>query len=253
MQLNVFMAKSGYCSRRKADELIKKGRVTVNGTKTLQPWAAINKNNTVAVDKTSLSPKKGVYIVFNKPRGVTTTLQDRFASKKIVDFIPKRFGRVYPIGRLDKSSRGLIILTNDGHLCYNLTHPKFEVEKEYLVVVEGRFNDTITGKLKAGVREGGDTLRVRSAEFEKSDADRFKIRVIACEGKKRHLRRLFEGLGLTVLDLCRTRIGNLRLGDLKEGRFKVIEKDIIYSLTLKDLKGDKKRALSHGALTERQD
>jgi len=227
VNLNVFIAKSGYCSRRDATILIKDGKVSVNGKVSLEPWTPIGEKDSVKVRGKLLSPEKNVCLAFNKPKGVTSTVEDRFASKKVVDYIPRRFGRVYPVGRLDKESRGLMILTNDGELCYRLTHPKFEVDKEYIVTVKGRVEEGVLGKLRCGIREGDDLLRVKSAYIEKSSAERSAVKVIVHEGKKRHIRRLFERLDFEILDLVRVRIGSLRLGDLREGEFRVIDKKSI--------------------------
>ena len=227
MNLNVFIAKSGYCSRRDATALIKEGKVSINGKVSLEPWTPIGEKDSVKVRGKLLSPEKNVYLVFNKPKGVTSTVEDRFASKKVVDYIPKHFGRVYPVGRLDKESRGLMILTNDGELCYRMTHPKFGVDKEYIVTVKGRVVQDVLSRFRKGIREGDDLLRVRSAYIEKSSAERSTVKVIVREGKKRHIRRLFECLDFEILDLVRVRIGSLRLGDLREGEFKVVDRKSI--------------------------
>ncbi|MFH1189777.1 MAG: pseudouridine synthase [Candidatus Omnitrophota bacterium] len=229
MKLNLFIAKSGYCSRRDAAALIKGGKVTVNGRAVTEPWREVSGRDAVKACGRLLNAEKQVYILFNKPAGVTATCEDKFAEEKITDLIPKRFGRVYPVGRLDKSSRGLIILTNDGDLCHRFTHPKFEIEKEYLVTIEGDAVASISGKLTGGVRDHGDTLKVKSASVVKSWPNRTRLDVIICEGKKRHLRRLFEALGYKVLDLSRIRIGKINLGDLKEGKLRLVDKKFIYS------------------------
>ena len=223
MRLNVFMAKSGFCSRRKADSFIKNGKARVGGKVVCQPWFEVRETDSVEVNGRFLrpDPRNPIYLVFNKPKGVTTTLKDRFARRKITDFIPKKFGRLYPVGRLDKDSRGLIILTNNGDFCYRLTHPKFEVEKEYILWLKGKISAGALKSLKKGVEENGDMLKVKSASIEASKAGKTKVKVVVCEGKKRHLRRLFEALGFPVLDLKRVRISDLRLGNLREGSFKV--------------------------------
>ena len=223
MHLNVYIAKSGFCSRRKAALFIKDGKVELNGKLVREPWLEVKEKDTVRINGKGLHPNKDILLIFNKPRGVTSTLKDKFASKKITDFIPKKFGRIYPVGRLDKNSRGLIILTNNGTLCYKLTHPKFEVEKEYLLWVSGRVTNEALERLKEGIKEGKDILKVKSASIVASKTNRTNMKVVVCEGKKRHLRRLFRSLGFRVLDLKRIRIDGLRLGNLKEGNFRVID------------------------------
>jgi len=230
MRLNVFIAKSGFSSRRKADFFIKGGNVRVNGAIVREPWLELKNSDSVEVDQKTLSLEENIYIVFNKPKGVTVTLKDRFAKKKITEFIPKKYGRLYPVGRLDKNSRGLIILTNDGDFCYRLTHPKFEVDKEYLIRIREKPQSTIINKLKKGVIDGPDTLRVKSASIEASGQSGGRIRVIISEGKKRHLRRLFKAIGFNVTDVQRVRIGSLKLGTLTEGSFKILNKKTACSL-----------------------
>lgn len=223
MRLNAFIAKSGYCSRRKAALFVKEGRVSVNGNMVREPWYELNESDSVAVCGKTLRPKKPLYLIFNKPRGVTTTLEDRYAKKKVVDFIPEHFGRVYPVGRLDKNSRGLCILTNDGDLCYKLTHPKFGVEKEYILRVRGVVDKAAMEKMTRGVRDAGEMLKVERVTIRKQKAGETILKVIVHEGKKRHLRRLARAMGYFVIDLRRERIGNIRLGNLKEGAFKIFK------------------------------
>ncbi len=231
MRLNQFIAKSGFSSRRKADLFIKAGKVRVNKRVIFEPYFEVKEKDKVTIDSRVLRLEKYVYLIFNKPEGVTTTLKDRFAHKKVSDFIPKNLGRLYPVGRLDKNSKGLLILTNDGSLCYELTHPKFEVEKEYIAWVKGDFNKSLLIKLKKGVNSGGEILKVKSISIETKGDDRTSLKVVIREGKKRHLRRLFTSLGFSVLDLKRIRIGDLRLGNLEEGSFKIVSKESIYRLT----------------------
>ncbi|MBN2452765.1 MAG: rRNA pseudouridine synthase [Candidatus Omnitrophica bacterium] len=229
MKLNLFISRSGVCSRRDAAEFVKEGKVSVNGKVVREPWADVTEADSVTVGGKKLNTEKQVYILFNKPRGVTSTSEDKFAEKIIMEYIPRSFGRLYPIGRLDKPSRGLMILTNDGELCHRLSHPKYEVEKEYMVTVGGEADEALLKKLKKGVEDEGDILKVKSADIYKSWPGRAQIRVVVCEGKKRHLRRLFDRLGHKVFDLIRVRIGRIRLGDLKEGRFRVVDRKFIYS------------------------
>lgn len=234
MTLNAFLSRNGFCSRRKAVLVIKDGKVTVNGKVVHEPWYQVKDQDVVKADGELVGAKRHVYIVINKPKGVTSTLEDKFAAIKVVDLIPLKFGRVYPVGRLDKDSRGLMILTSDGDLCYNLTHPKYEVEKEYIVTVKGQIDEAMLKKIKKGVKDENDLLKVKSASLEKASEDRSSVRVVICEGKKRHLRRLFSVLSLEVRDLVRIRIANLMLGDLRDGKFRVLsKKELLAMLGLK--------------------
>jgi len=233
MHLNVFIAKSGYCARRKAGVLIKDGKVRVNGKVVREPWHEVGERDEIAIAGKKLSQEKKVYLIVNKPKGVTTTLDDVYAEKKISDIIPKRYGRLFPVGRLDRESRGLIILTNDGDLCYKLTHPKFGVEKEYRALVKGRVDGPALSKLRKGVWSEEEVLKVKSIMTLDVTDKKTSLIVVATEGKKRHIRRLFEAAGFPVLDLMRVRIGKLSLdGSIRAGGFRTIGRDDIYRLTL---------------------
>ncbi len=229
MKLNLYISRSGYCSRRNAALLVKDGGVTVNGRIVTEPWVEVADKDAVKVRGKLLSAEKQMYVLFNKPKGVTATCEDKYAEQKITDLIPKRFGRLYPVGRLDKDSHGLIILTNDGDLCHRFTHPKFEIEKEYLVTIKGQVEESIIKKLEKGISDNGEVLKVKSAVISKSWPNRVQFDVVICEGKKRHLRRLFTALGCKVQDLLRIRIGRLNLSGLKDGKLRVEDKKLIYS------------------------
>ncbi|MDD5669573.1 MAG: pseudouridine synthase [Candidatus Omnitrophica bacterium] len=228
IRLSLFISKSGYTSRRKADALIEEGKVEVNGTVVKEPFFRVNQDDKVKVCGKSLDTGRGkVYIVFNKPEGVTTTVEDKFAERKVVDFLPAKFKGIFPVGRLDKNSSGLLILTNDGDLCYRLTHPKFRVEKEYIVRVSGLVKADDCLRAKKGLVDEGEHLKVEAIRIIKSEEQTTVCNVIVCEGKKRHIRRLFRGLGFPVLELKRIRIGGLRLGDLKSGEYREVMKEVI--------------------------
>ncbi|UCD15182.1 MAG: rRNA pseudouridine synthase [Candidatus Omnitrophota bacterium] len=235
MRLNLYIAKGGVVSRRGADRLIKEGKVRINGRIVREPFYRVTEKDSVTVKEKKVIFKENIYIIFHKPEGVITTLKDKFADKKIMDLLPARFEGVYPVGRLDKNSSGLIILTNDGQLCYALTHPKFEVEKEYLVRVRGKLSQDSCRRAEKGVVDEGDLLRVKKVKIIRASAERSLCKVVVSEGKKRHLRRLFKQLGLPVLQLKRVRIGNLRLGSLREAEYKIVEKERIYRNALGNL------------------
>jgi len=230
MRLNLFIAKSGYTSRRGADSLISEGNVTINNKTVLKPFYQVKPADMVKVRGKGVSLKEHFYLMFNKPKGVTTTLRDKFAKEKVIDFFPEKFKGIFPVGRLDKRSRGLLILTNDGDLCYRLTHPKFMVEKEYLVELIGSFRLSDCRLAKKGVESEGDFLKVGKIKVLARTEKTTFCKVVISEGKKRHLRRLFSVLGFKVSELERVRIGRLDLGNLKPGKYKLIPEDRIYSL-----------------------
>jgi 23S rRNA pseudouridine2605 synthase len=235
MTLNAFLSRNGFCSRRKAVLAIREGKVTVNGKPVLEPWYQVKDGDVVRAGGKPVGIRRHVYIVMNKPKGVVSTLEDKYAAKKVVDLIPAKFGRVYPVGRLDKDSRGLMILTSDGNLCYKLTHPKYGVEKEYIITVKGEVGEAMLKKIRKGVKDQDDLLKVRSASVEKASPDKSFVRAVVCEGKKRHLRRLFACLGLEVRDLVRIRIANLRLGDLRDGKFRLLDKKELVAMLGADI------------------
>jgi 23S rRNA pseudouridine2605 synthase len=230
MKLNVFISKSGYCSRRKAAEFVKKSKVTVNGKTIDKPFYEVTADAKVFIDGTALTIKKHSYIIFNKPNGVLSSCFDKFGAKTILGLLPKTYRSLFPVGRLDKDSRGLLILTNDGDLCYKLTHPKFEIEKEYELLLSGKLTAEKCRQANSGIIADGDLLKVNKINSIKIADNKTLCRAVISEGKNRHLRRLFYALGYLVFDLKRVRIGNLNLGSLKEGQYKIFTKKMIYQL-----------------------
>ncbi|MFH1771419.1 MAG: pseudouridine synthase [Candidatus Omnitrophota bacterium] len=230
MRLNVYVAKSLGLSRRRADTFIKDGKVEVNGDIITNPGFTVGDAHRVKVKSREISPSKHIYVIFNKPKGVTTTRSSVFKDKNIFYFLPRRFKKLFPVGRLDKNSTGLLILTNDGQLCYKVTHPRFEVEKEYLVKITGTINKSHIIKARDGLVDAGDILKVKKIHIEGKGLSDTLLKVIVTEGKKRHLRRLFKKLGRPVISLKRTRISRLALGNLKEGNYKILQREEIYAL-----------------------
>ncbi|MFH1505036.1 MAG: pseudouridine synthase [Candidatus Omnitrophota bacterium] len=250
MRLNVYIAKGGCASRRKADILIKEGQVEVNHKKVTEPFYQVVPGDKVKLRGKLVYIEEHIYILFNKPEGVTTTLSDRFAKKKVIDYLPDQLKGVYPVGRLDKDSRGLLILTNDGDFCYSLTHPKFFVEKEYLVEIAGELKNNDCQKARKGLNDQGDFLKVDNIKILKKGKEMALCKVIVHEGKKRHLRRLFKSLGFEVTDLKRTRMGRFSLGSLKPGEYRIINKNNI--LKIHKLPVGTRHALSSSFLVEKR-
>ncbi len=213
-------------------EAIKQGRVAVNGQAASDFRLPIEPNDKVTLDgrRVNLKPgKKFVYLMLNKPPGILTTTRDERGRDTVMALLPPKYRNLglYPAGRLDKDSTGLLILTNDGNLTYKLTHPKFEHEKDYLVRLDKRLVPVDADRLKRGILlEDG---RTRPATI-KPAAEPLSYRITVHEGKKRQLRRMFAALGYRVEALQRIRIGGLLLGSIKEGESRELTQAEVASL-----------------------
>jgi pseudouridine synthase len=220
VKLQKYIADSGYSSRRRAEELIKEKKVQVNG-KLATIGMRVDEEDTVVVEgkRIRTSKKDRVYILLNKPKGYTCTNREIPGEKNVFSLVsPKE--RLFVVGRLDKNSRGLVILTNDGDFTYKMTHPSFACEKEYKVELGKEVGAKIIEGLKKGVDIGEKSV-AKILEIEKISSKRYKI--VMTEGKRRQIRRMFEAFGRTVTDLQRVRIDRYRLGRLKEGEWKQIK------------------------------
>lgn len=221
--LQKFIADSGYCSRREAERLIREGRVRVNGEKA-SLGMRIGGDDEVKIDgrKISSLAKDKIYIKLYKPSGYTSTNRQFKNENNVFDLVDLR-ERLFIVGRLDKDSRGLILLTNDGNLTLELTHPRYEHAKTYRVEVEGcggREQD-IARQLKAGVDIGEGDGRVRAKAVRILERGIFEVKLT--EGKKRQIRRMFRAAGCEVTDLIRTEIAGLKLGNLEEGGWRHLD------------------------------
>ena len=214
------LTRVGIASRRCLSAAIKEGRVEVNG----EVVEGFNHPVDLAKDKVFIDGRAAhleaqpfVYLILNKPKDVLSTVKDERGRRTVIDILPLKYRklRLYPVGRLDKDSTGLMLLTNDGDLAHRLTHPSFEHEKEYLVKVRGLLKKGDIQRLEQGIRlEDGKTAPARVKRLAQGE---YNYSITIHEGKKRQLRRMFESLGHYVLELKRVRMGKLRLGDLKEG------------------------------------
>ncbi len=216
VRIQKFLSEQGICSRRQAEDWIKEGKLRVDGKKSTLGDKVTGKELMTLEGKKLVfkSPEKVVF-AFYKPIGVESTLQNEHGGKTLSDF---HFGtRVFPIGRLDKDSRGLLLLTNDGELGNKLAHPRYEHEKEYLVGVDKTIAPVIIQKLSSG-RILLDRKRVAPCLVEKLDSKHFKI--ILREGRNRQIRRMCDVCGLLVTDLFRVRVGSLLVGEMKPGEFR---------------------------------
>lgn len=230
MRVNKYLADSGVASRRASDKLIEEGRVKVNG-KICKVGDEVDIDDVVTVDGSVVSPvKKFEYYVMNKPKGYVTTVKDDKGRKTVMDLLPEKIGRVYPVGRLDYDTEGLLILTSDGDLANRLTHPRNEVPKTYLVRIEGKISESVLAKLRNGVILDGVKTKKANIKVVADNQKFTKMHVTITEGKNRQVRRMFETVGITVDFLKRIKIGDLTLRGLDRGEVRKLSKEEIYYL-----------------------
>ncbi len=216
MRLAKFLAHAGVASRRAAEEVIRGGRVTVAGEVVTDPARDVSELSQVAVDGRLLhGEEERVVLMLHKPAGVVSTARDTHGRRTVVDLVPRRGSRLYPVGRLDADTTGLILLTNDGELANRLTHPRFEVPKTYLARVSG---GTVGEKALRALREGVELDDGRTSPAKVRQVDPGVLELTLHEGRKRQVRRMIEAVGRRVVDLRRVRFGPLGLGDLPAGR-----------------------------------
>ena len=227
--LQKYIAESGLCSRRKAEELIKSGKIFINHNIAFV-GARVKKGDRVEVlegkkKKILMIVAKKRYIIFNKPAGLVCTKAVFKNEKNIFSVLPFEFSDLQIVGRLDKNSHGLVILTNDGDWANKMTHPRYEHEKEYIIKIKTKGTkiavDKIFSSFFGGINIGDEDGIVRAKEIKEIKKGIFRI--ILTEGKKRQIRRMFKEIGLEVEDLKRVRVGKIELGDLKEGEWREIK------------------------------
>jgi len=235
IRLNKFLSQAGAASRREADRLIEQGRVQVNGRVVQELGVKIeDETDKVELDgKRVRKEERLAYILLYKPVGTVVTLRDPFGRKTVQDLLRGVGVRVFPVGRLDADSSGVLLLTNDGDLSFHLAHPRFEVEKVYSVKVEGTPEETDLAKLRKGIfLEGRKTAPAKVTLISRS-ASRAVVRIEIHEGRKREVRKMFEALGYRVSDLKRTSFAGLTLESLKPGQWRFLEAGEIRTLKKK--------------------
>jgi len=223
MRLNKYIAEAGLASRRQADTLITEGRVKVNGQVIKILGTIIDPTQDKVVvngQPIGLTENRVVYLL-NKPKGVVTTASDPEGRKTVLDFVPKT-PRVFPCGRLDAETMGLVLLTNDGTLCYQLTHPKFEHQKQYLVHASGPNPQIALGRLRKGGHLKDGPVTIHELTVLKIHHQKVEFTITIHEGRNRIVRRLCAAVGLEVVNLTRTQIGRYQLGDLAPGGYQVV-------------------------------
>jgi 23S rRNA pseudouridine2605 synthase len=226
------IAAAGLASRRGAEELLRAGRVCVNGETAALGDSVDTERDVVTVDGRTLHAEPLAYWLVHKPRGVLTTVRDTHGRRTVLDLLPDHSSRLFPVGRLDLDTEGMVLLTNDGELAHVLLHPSFQSEREYEVTVSGRFAHDTQGRLAEGVElDDGLTARATVGRVRydaASDTSMFRLTLI--EGKKRQIRRTLAFLGHRVTALLRVRMGTLRLGDLAAGAARPLDDDEIRAL-----------------------
>jgi 23S rRNA pseudouridine2605 synthase len=229
-RLNKYLAHAGVGSRRKVEGLITAGRVMINGQVVQELGTRVEPGQHVAVDGVAVRAEKHVYWLVNKPRGYLCTNTDPAGRPRAIDLIPQVEQRVYTVGRLDESSEGLLLLTNDGNLAHRLMHPRFGVEKTYLVLVVGRPTGEDQRKLLKGVWLSDGHVKARAVKQLKSHNDNTWLRIVLAEGKNREIRRMLAKLGHKVVQLRRIAIGPVELKHLAAGKSRRLTKGELGSL-----------------------
>ena len=230
MRINKFLADKGLASRRHADEMVQAGRVTINGV-VATLGANVEENDVVALDGKIIatSEKKEEYYIMNKPKGVVCTVSDDRGRKTVMDFLPEGVGRVFPVGRLDYETEGLLILTNDGDLAFRLTHPATEIPKTYMARIEGTLTEKDLNPIRSGVELDGVLTKKCKAHITETNKAYTKVEITITEGRNRQVRRMFEAIGKNVMLLRRVSIGQLKLRGLDRGGIRPLsEMEVAY-------------------------
>ena len=230
MRLNKYIASAGICSRRKADELIAAGNVKINGAVMREMGYDVQEGDRVSVNGRPVEAESNkVYVAVNKPKGYITSMdddRDRATVAQLVSDIPER---LFPVGRLDYNTTGLLLMTNDGDLAYRLTHPKHEVYKTYVALVSGIVSDARLARLRKGVDIGGFVTSPAKVRIIKQNQRSTVVEISIREGKNRQVRKMFKAVGNTVIELERIAIGDVRLGHMQQGHYrKLTRREIEY-------------------------
>ena len=230
MRINKYLAESGVASRRASDTLIEEKRVLING-KTATLGSEVEDGDTVTVDGSVVRPvKKYSYYMLIKPKGYVTTVKDDKGRKTVMDLLPKKGDRLYPVGRLDYDTEGLLIITNDGDLAQRLTHPVNEVPKTYVAKIEGVLTENMLARLRGGVEVDGVRTKKSAVRIVDETKTETKVSVTITEGRNRQVRKMFEAVGKEVIFLKRVKIGDLALRGLNRGEYRPLTKEEIYYL-----------------------
>ncbi len=219
------LSESGVMSRRKAEEYIEKGKVSVNGHKALIGQKVDPARDVIAVEGVRVDlhqNQKKIYLALHKPRGYVTTMRDEMDRKCVAELVKDAPGRVYPVGRLDRNSEGLLLLTNDGEFANQIMHPRYHLPKTYRVTVRPDITDEQAMQLAEGVELDGQQTAPAQVVVLTKEPNRAVVQIVITEGKNRQIRRMCEAVGLEVARLRRTAIGPVRLGMLPAGKWRML-------------------------------
>ena len=221
-RLQKFMARCGVASRREAESIILSGRVKVNKKVVTELGTKVDEDNDkVFLDGELIRPEKKLYyIMLNKPKGYVTTAKDKFDRKTVLELVSDVEARLYPVGRLDYDSEGLLLLTNDGDFAYKMTHPTQHIPKKYHAVVEGIADLGHVLKLRQGVEIDGYLTKPAKVEIKETRERTTQLNITISEGKNRQIRRMCEAVGLPVIKLTRVSVGSVMLGNLPKGKWR---------------------------------
>jgi 23S rRNA pseudouridine2605 synthase len=220
------LSKLGYCSRSRAEELIRAGRVKLNGGTTRNPESPVRMGkDRIEVDGRRIEAADKIYLMLNKPRGLVTTAKDERSRDTVYTLLPEGLQRMGPVGRLDKASEGLLLFTNDSEWAARITAPESHMDKTYHVQIGAVVNEALLRALEHGVRtSSGETMRAKHARLLRSGEKNSWLEIVLDEGKNREMRRMLEAQGIEVLRLVRVAIGPLALGDLAKGRSRALRR-----------------------------
>jgi len=223
------LSKLGYCSRSKATNLIVTGKVTVDGKTITSPAKRINLESNITVDGKNISKPKIIWIMLNKPKSIVTTAKDPEGRKTVYDIVKVPY-HIFPVGRLDYDTSGMLLMTNDNELAEHISSPNSKVEKTYLLKVKGNPDLKI---LEKGAVLSGELLKPKKVKLIKSNPNSAIIEMMITEGRNRQIRRMLEAAEIKLLSLKRIAIGQLELGDLKPGKYRILDDSDLKKMTQK--------------------
>jgi 23S rRNA pseudouridine2605 synthase len=231
VRLQKFLADAGVASRRAGEQMILGGQVSVNGETITQLGTRVDPvHDKVAVDGKPVRVKRKLYVALNKPPGFVCSRKDEFERSTVYDLLPREWGHLYSVGRLDYQSEGLIFLTNDGDFSLRLTHPRFGVHKKYLATVEGRLDAELLTRFTRGLVYLGEKLKAEKARLVSAGKAQSVVELELAQGKYHEVRRLFESQRVMVKRLQRIQIGRIKLGELPPGKWRTLTEPEIKSL-----------------------